>query len=143
MAVPTPIASLVTVAFCWILHLSLLLGAPFLVSPLWLHSAGHLVDPPSGDAVCQVGMCSLPGTGRSCKDECKRSMPSSSSPPRLGEAERLAPGALTLRNKCVTPRASTHSDGSKQGAVIQLGGIETLRQRGDKLSYLLNESVNR
>lgn len=33
MAVPTPIASLVTVTFCWILHLSLLLGASFLVSP--------------------------------------------------------------------------------------------------------------
>lgn len=101
---PTAIVALVTVAFCFILPLSLLLVNPFVAT-----GPGHLVVPQSGDVVCHLGLCSMPGRGHSCRDEGKRFVPSSSSPPSLGEAERLAARVPT------TPQGSTHSDGSKQG----------------------------
>ena len=74
------------------------------------------------------------------KKNDKGPAPEVTHPPPQGEAERPATGALTLRTDVSSKRSLWWF---QAGHIIQLGGMRRLLQRGDKLSYLLNESVNR
>lgn len=105
VGVPISVASLVTAAFCLILHLSLLLDTLFLVSPFVATQCWAQVDPPSRNAVCCLGTCSIPGMVGVKKENEKGLAPQVTHPPPQEEAEGPVARALTLRTDASSKRS--------------------------------------